>query len=61
MSAGRLVKKSCLAGGSKTAGGKAPEIPKSEAYKGVRCNDEDRGLASLRLGDASDGRFSAAC
>jgi hypothetical protein len=41
MTAGRLVKKSCLAGCSKTARCKAPEIQKSEAYMEVRRNDEE--------------------
>jgi hypothetical protein len=37
---GGLLKKPVLAGCSKTPRYKAPDIPRSEAYIQVRCNDE---------------------
>jgi len=36
-----VLKNICYAGCSKTVRCKAPEIPKSEAYIEVRCNDEE--------------------
>jgi hypothetical protein len=38
--ASRMLKKTLLAGGSKTLRYKAPEIPRSETYMKVRRNDE---------------------